>query len=270
MTSTTLQLSEPYGAVHVADAGQGEALVLLHGVGMQIAAWGPQTEAFQKTHRVIAIDLPGHGGSDPLPDGAALEEFVVWLHEVLSALDLGPVNLAGHSMGALISSGYTISHPQNVRRVALLNCVHNRTAEARRAVEARAVAIAGGHIDYEAPVKRWFRNTPDDQKIAQRVLSWLSDMDIRSYATTYQAFATGDRTYASSWTEVQCPVLALTADGDPNSTPDMSQAIADAAPNAEAIVIKGHRHMVSLTDPQEVNAQLARWLRRETDPEGMY
>jgi len=268
MTSTILRLSDPYGAVHLSDEGEGEPLVLVHGVGMQIAAWGPQLAAFRKTHRVVALDLPGHGRSDPLPADAVLEDYVAWLHAVLTELDLGRVNLAGHSMGALISGGYTMLYPENVRRVAVLNSVHCRPADARRAVEGRAAGIAEGHVDFEAPVKRWFRDTPDDLAIARQVIGWLSEMDIGGYATAYRAFAMGDRTYATGWTNVQCPVLVLTADGDPNSTPAMAQAIAEAAPDAEAVVIAGHRHMVSLTDAEGVNEQLGRWLRRAPKDQG--
>jgi pimeloyl-ACP methyl ester carboxylesterase len=87
-------------------------------------------------------------------------------------------------------------------------------------------------------------------------------VDIAAYAQAYHAFAHGDATYAARWPEVRCPVLALTADGDPNSTPAMSRAIAAAAPDAQALVIEGHRHMVSLTDPVGVNAALTDWLDR--------
>jgi pimeloyl-ACP methyl ester carboxylesterase len=54
------------------------------------------------------------------------------------ALGLGPVSVAGHSMGALIAAGLAVERPDLVRRVALLNGVHRRSPEARAAVLARA------------------------------------------------------------------------------------------------------------------------------------
>lgn len=268
MTSTILPLSEPYGPAHLWDAGRGEPLVLVHGVGMQLAAWQPQIDAFQERYRVIALDLPGHGRTAPLEGQPALADYVDWLRAVLQALDVGPVNLVGHSLGALIAGGFTIEHPQSVGRLAVLNAVLNRTADARAAVEARAAAIAKGDIDLEAPTKRWFRDTPGDKALADKVRGWLSEVDITAYAQAYHAFAHGDDTYAASWPTVCCPVLALTADGDPNSTPEMSLAIADAAPEGQAQAIRGHRHMVSLTDPAGVNTALTEWLERTTQTTG--
>jgi pimeloyl-ACP methyl ester carboxylesterase len=53
---------------------------------------------------VIAVDMPGHGDSDPLPGTPALPDYVAWAARVVQALGLGPVSVAGHSMGALIAA----------------------------------------------------------------------------------------------------------------------------------------------------------------------
>ena len=45
------------------EQGQGEAVLLIHGVGLNAEAWGPQIAALAETHRVIALDMPGHGQS---------------------------------------------------------------------------------------------------------------------------------------------------------------------------------------------------------------
>ncbi|KIC31309.1 alpha/beta fold hydrolase [Leisingera sp. ANG-S5] len=263
MTSTILPLSEPYGAVSCHRVGEGSPLVLIHGVGMQSAAWGPQIEAFAQTHEVIALDMPGHGGSAPLPEGTELPDYVAWLHAVLQALDLGPVSLAGHSMGALIAGGYAVSHPENAARVALLNGVFRRSSDARAAVEARAAEIRAGSFDLETPLARWFGQNETDQAARAQVGEWLSAVNLAGYAAAYTAFARGDSTYADGFAGIPCPLLALTGDGDPNSTPAMAQAMADAAPQGRAVVIEGHRHMVNLTAPAAVNAALQGWLDTE-------
>lgn len=261
MTSTTLPLSEPYGPAACRIAGEGPPLVLIHGVGMQSAAWTPQIEALSGIARVIAADMPGHGGSAPLPAGSGLPDYLDWLDAVLDALDAGPVSIAGHSMGALIAGGYAITRPGRVQRVALLNAVHRRSARARAAVEARAEEIRQGRMDLETPLTRWFGTSAADLAAHGQVAGWLANVDPGGYATAYGAFARGDGTYADGWGRVACPVLALTGEDDPNSTPAMSRAIADAAQNGTAVAVKGHRHMVSLTAPETVNAHLAAWLK---------
>ena len=85
---------------------------------------------------------------------------------------------------------------------------------------------------------------------------------MRGYATAYAAFAGGDSTYADCWPNVGCPALFLTGTDDPNSTPAMARAMAEAAPAGYAVLIDGHRHMVNLTAPEEVNAILLEWLKK--------
>lgn len=264
MTLITQRLSDPFGPVAFRVAGEdqpGKApLVLIHGVGMQSSAWGPQIDVLSKSRRVIALDMPGHGSSDPIPAGSELSVFLDWLLAVLDALDVRRVNLVGHSMGAMIAGGFAVCHPERVERVALLNGVFRRDAAARAAVMERAALIAKGGFDLETPLKRWFGDTPHEQEARAQVAGWLGKVNLNGYATAYAAFARGDATFADRFAAIPCPLLALTGDGDPNSTPDMARAMADAAPHGHAVVIPGHRHMVNLTAPDAVNTALLEWL----------
>lgn len=256
MISRTLRLSDG-GTARVLEAGAGEPLVLLHGVGLRAEAWGPQMGL---PARVIAVDLPGHGDSSPLAEGARLPDYVAWAARLIEALGPGSVNLAGHSMGALIAAGLAVDRPDLVRRVALLNGVHRRSPEARAAVLGRAAEIAAGVGSIEAPLSRWF--TADQARLRDQVAGWLRAVSPLGYAMAYRAFADGDGIYAERLEEIRCPVLVLTADGDPNSTPEMTQAMARIA-GGRAVVIKGHRHMVNLTAPEAVSAALSDWLAEE-------
>ncbi|NSZ19267.1 alpha/beta fold hydrolase [Agrobacterium vitis] len=249
----------PDGTAYV-EQGSGEPLVLVHGVGMRLEAWWPQIESLSASHRVIAVDMPGHGQSLALPKGSELPDFVAWLGGFLQEMKLEPVNLAGHSMGALIAGGAVASFPQKIRRVALVNGVYRRDVSAKAAVLARAESIAADGIDIEGPLKRWFDT--DAVSLAARALTeqCLRQMNVDAYATAYRAFANGDETYADCWPQVSCPALFLTGAGDPNSTAEMAQTMAGQAQQGIARIVPGHRHMVNLTAPQEVHNIMAAWL----------
>lgn len=244
-------------------AGTGEPVVLLHGVGMQAAAWGPQSASLSATHRVIALNMPGHGGRAILPGKPLLPDYVAWLAKVLRPI--GPVNLVGHSMGALIAAGLAIEHPDLVLRLAVLNGVHLRSATAKAAVLTRADEIAQDMGDINVPLSRWFGDTAHDQAIRAQVADWLHAVDPAGYAAAYRAFAMGDAVYADRWASIACPALVLTGDGDANSTAEMAQKMAALAQQGRAVVIKGHRHMVNLTAPQTVTAALRDWLATPLD-----
>ncbi|MFD1807175.1 alpha/beta fold hydrolase [Gemmobacter lanyuensis] len=66
MMSRTLRLSDG-ASVRVIEAGTGAPVLLIHGVGMRAEAWGPQIATLSATHRVLAVDMPGHGESTPCP-----------------------------------------------------------------------------------------------------------------------------------------------------------------------------------------------------------
>lgn len=240
------------------DGGTDRVLVLLHGVGMNAAAWGPQIAALSEQYRVIALDMPGHGGSDLLAGTPALPDYVAWAARVLRGLGLGMVNVAGHSMGALIATGLAATYPDLVIRVAILNGVHRRSPQASAAVLARAEALAQGANDIAAPLARWF--TEDEAQVRDQVAGWLRGVNLKGYAAAYRAFATGDATYADAWPRILCPALILTGTHDANSTPAMARAMADAAPRGRAVILQDQRHMMNLTAAKAVSEALLHWL----------
>ena len=172
-------------------------------------------------------------------------------------------------MGALISAGMAVESPRMVSRVALLNGVFRRSDTARQAVVARAEQIRAGHVNPQAPLDRWFSGAPKDIQTRAQVAGWLSEVSLEGYAAAYSAFATGDAIYADRLAQIDCPFLALTADGDPNSTPAMSNAMAQLARKSTAVTIAGHRHMVNLTAPEEVNTHLTAWMQTAVPKESI-
>lgn len=260
MMSQTLLLSDGL-TVRALVAGSGTPLLLIHGVGMRAEAWAPQIAALAADYRVIALDMPGHGDSTPLPGAPLLPDYVAWAARVITALDLGPVSVAGHSMGALIATGLAVEYPSLVHRAALLNGVFRRSSQAKAAVLARAAEIGAGLGGIEGPLSRWFGS--GDDAVRDQVAGWLRSVSQAGYAAAYRAFAEGDSTYADHITTIRCPLLVLTADGDANSTPEMSRMMAALAPIGRVVVIEGHRHMTNLTAPEAVTAALRDWLQEE-------
>lgn len=99
------------GAVlHVVEAGSGDPVVLLHGVGLQWWVWSAQFQLLRERHRVIAWDMRGHGGSTVGDQGVTLEAVADDLVVVLRELDLHHVVAVGHSMGGMALAQFCASH----------------------------------------------------------------------------------------------------------------------------------------------------------------
>lgn len=257
MTSRTLRLSDGR-TVRVVEEGAGAPVLLLHGVGLRAEVWEPQIAALSQTHRVIAADLPGHGDSDTLSGSPALPDYVAWAAALIQALGVGPVAVAGHSMGSLIALGLAVERPDLLTRAALLCPVYRRSPEARTAVLTRAEEISVGRGGIDGPLSRWFGD--EASRLRTKVAGWLRSVPQAGYAAAYRAFAEGDMVYADRLTGISRPILVLTAEGDANSNAAMTHEMAALMPEGRAVVIAGHRHMVPLTGPELVNAALVEWL----------
>ncbi|TDV45481.1 alpha/beta fold hydrolase [Actinophytocola oryzae] len=85
--------------------GNGSPLVLLHGIGHRWQAWAPVLDALSAKHDVIAVDLPGFGGSPLLPEerGYDMPSAVQACADIFADLGLGRPHVAGNSLGAAIS-----------------------------------------------------------------------------------------------------------------------------------------------------------------------
>lgn len=244
--------------------GDGEPLVLVHGVGMQHGVWAPQIDELARTHRVVAYDMLGHGGS-PLPRAdAGLGDYAAQLEGLLDHLGIPAANVAGHSMGALVAIEFALRHPSRTLRLAALNAVFQRTPEQRAAVQSRAAALnqAGVQATIGNTIARWFGDPVPAalQSMAANVAGYLRDVQPEGYARTYRLFASSDEAHAGRLHGLSMPTLFLTGEHDANSAPEMSQAMGQAAPHASVEIIPGERHMMNVVAPDAVNQSLRRWL----------
>jgi len=261
MMRKTQQLSDLSMRVSYLDVGQGDPLVLIHGVGMNAASWYPQIEALSRDFRVIAVDMPGHGESDAFRHPVTLRDYVDWLAAFLHTQPETRFAVAGHSMGALICAGLAIDYPQLIGRAVVMSGVYRRSEGARQAVMQRARELAAGDAQLDSPLARWFSNNEREALLREQVGDWLQQVNLQGYAAAYQAFAGGDEMYADRWHEIRCPVMVLTGELDANSNPQMAQQMAGAAPHGRAVIIADARHMVSLTDAERVNNEMLSFLR---------
>ncbi|MFJ1593274.1 alpha/beta fold hydrolase [Kitasatospora albolonga] len=110
-------------ALHLHDhGGDGPPLLLLHGAGRSSADWDAAVPHFGQGHRVLAVDLPGHGRSAPAASWD-LATVCADLEDTLAA-EVGKeaeVSLVGHSLGGMVASVYAVTRPGRVAAVVNLD-----------------------------------------------------------------------------------------------------------------------------------------------------
>jgi pimeloyl-ACP methyl ester carboxylesterase len=247
------------GGIAWREAGKGPPVLLIHGVGLNADAWEPQIVTLSGRRRVIAVDMPGHGQSDLLPEGARLDDYVAAIAGFIDALGISPLPVVGHSMGAMIALGLALDHPRKITVLVTLNAVYCRDPIARAAVEQRAMRLTGGAFEVEAPIARWYPDNPGG-RLARATAAWLHAVNPKGYAAAYQVFATSDHVHEGRLGELVCRALFLTGVSDPSSTPVMSARMAREAPHGRTMALPGARHMMHLTHPAETTNAIAAFL----------
>jgi (E)-2-((N-methylformamido)methylene)succinate hydrolase len=246
-----------------------ETVVLIHGVGMSQSVWAPQIDALSETFRVVVYDMLGHGES-ALPSAApTLAEYARQLESLLDAIQIQRTHVVGHSMGALVALEFALIHPQRTLSVAALNAVYDRTPAQREAVMTRAALLDEERADtgVDATLSRWFGDPIPGHltQAAQALRALLLDVDPVGYARTYRLFACSDDAHVGRLARLTVPALFLTGECDPNSSAQMSLAMAAVAPRARAEVLANERHMMNVANPERVNASLLAFLAEASD-----
>jgi len=251
---------EKSGPIAWREAGKGPPILLIHTAGLNADAWEPQIAMLRQRRWVVAADLPGHGKSDMLAEGAGLADYVAAMAGLIEALGSPPLPVIGHSLGALIALGLALDYPDKVAAVVGLNTAYCRDALARGAVEARAAQVAKGRIDTAGPIARWF---PFDRtgELARHVESWIRKTDPKGYAAAYRVLATADRAYEGRVGNLACPSLFITGVSDSNATPAMSDHLAHEAPGGRSLAIPGANHLPNLTHSMEITNAIQAFLK---------
>lgn len=134
--------------VNYMDIGQGQArdarpFVFIHGLGGQWQNWLENVPRFARTRRVMALDLPGFGGSAMPEEKITIGYYARVVAELMDRLELGRSVVVGNSMGGYISAELTIQRPELVERLTLVSAAGVSQMDARkRPVTAAAKVIA--------------------------------------------------------------------------------------------------------------------------------
>jgi len=109
-----------HGRVRLVDLGDGPPLILLHGLGGAWRNWQANIPALAKRHRVIALDLPGFGASEPYAGAVTVQRYVDTVIDVLDQLNIEQATFVGNSMGGLLTIETAVRHPDRVSSAVLV------------------------------------------------------------------------------------------------------------------------------------------------------
>ena len=237
-------------SLHYEDAGAGSPLVLIHGLGGDLAYWEATVPTLTAHHRVLRVDVRGFGASDKPPGPYSLALFARDLDAVLAAAGVRDAHVVGVSMGGVIAQRFGFDFPARVRSLVLVSTSSEvgakavavwqrladlveregfdpRTADASRAF---APAFVARHPEVVAELGR--RNAACDP---------------RGYAAA--ARAVSDYNWTAELPRLMAPTLILQGLDDQLTPPGGSVKMSRALPHARLLLVPAVGHNLPLENP---------------------
>ncbi|MFF1306373.1 alpha/beta fold hydrolase [Streptomyces sp. NPDC058307] len=255
------------GDIAYLDTGTGDPVVLLHSGYVDHRLFQAQIPALAAGHRVIAVDVRGHGWT-----ANATKPFR-WaddLADLLRHLDAGPAVLVGVSMGGAIAGDMAIEYPELVRAIVLSG---SSVSDFQYTHEATRKSVAESHRTlHSGDIEGWLKiflgavagpfRSPDE--LDPRILDHLRDMALHTIAK----HTPGERNWhipmTDTWSRVpKIDVPVLTVNGTLDS-PDLladAELFAGTVRNGRSVLVEGTSHYPNLEKPEEFNAIVRDFLR---------
>jgi magnesium chelatase accessory protein len=249
---------------HVQRTGQGQKLLLIHGTAASTHTWRDLVPLLEDEYDIVAIDLPGHGYSQRLPDRSmSLPSLSSALGELLVLLDFEPEYVAGHSAGAAIALRMTLDglvHPRCVLGLnaallpfggSLRNVIVPMTQLfattrlmpallARRARDARAIdrvlSGTGSRLDEEGVA--YYQRLLQRESHVAAVLAMMASWDLEPLI--------------ADLANLRTPLRLFVADGDKAVSPREADRIAATLGNADVVRLGRLGHLAHEERPAEV------------------
>ena len=240
-------------AYEVLGAAGGEPpVVLLHAVGLDRTVWAGWTGPLAAAgHRVIAVDLPGHGASDLEPGSPSLSGMAAAVAAVLAAEGAARAHLLGVSLGGMVAQTLAIARPGLAASLVLCCTMATIPDDIRPAIRQRgADARAGGMAAVTQPtIDRWISPAGRDDMPARRIRQLLFADDAGVFAGCWDAIADLDTVEGLAGLAGEISALVVEGGDDISVPPGSGARLAAALPGSELVTIPGAWHLGPYESP---------------------
>jgi pimeloyl-ACP methyl ester carboxylesterase len=250
--------------INYADQGEGDAVVMLPGLGMSHATWAVPAGRLARTHRVLSIDPRGSGESDK-PDAPITAQTVC--ADVMSVLDSAGVeraHLVGQSMGGMIAQDCALHQPERVSSLTLVSTYAAGDAWSSRMMQARRNLIAIGGLPLQFSVSLLFVFSPRALREIGPFIAQLEERlaanppDQRAYLRQLDYCAAHDATAGLGALAV--PTLVVAGSHDFVTSSIQNEELAQMIPGARYEEFAGASHGLIWEEPDRVGQLLEEFL----------
>ena len=244
------------------EAGQGEALALLHGIGSSARSWMAQIEGLSDAFHVVAWNAPGYAQSTRLSDPSpTVEAYAEIFAHFLQSQMITHCHVVGHSLGALMAARFACNHPERVMSLTLASCA---LGHARLAVDERARLLRSRLDDLEKFGPAGMAHLRASRLLSQSanpthieaVRQNMAGVDPRGYAQAARMLGQSDLLADIERLPRSVPLQVVYGDADVITPPQVNQRAASARPDTLVRTIAGAGHALYVEAANEFNAAI--------------
>jgi 3-oxoadipate enol-lactonase len=240
--------------------GEGEPVVMIHGLGGTSNVFTPLRAAFAR-HRTIRFDLPGSGRSQRVEGPLSLQLFVERALLVMQRTGVERAHLVAHSMGTIVATHLAATEPVKVASLALFGPLLAPPEPARAAIRARAAEARQG--DMQPIADALLQSSVSAETRTRRptaaafVRESLMRQDPEGYAKSCEALA---EMSPADTSRIGCPTLLVTGDQDVVAPPQAVRMMGERIAGSRMEVLRGCGHWTPVEKPEECTGLLNRFL----------
>ena len=240
----------------------GLPVVFVHGGTDSWRSWEPVLPDLPDAIHAFALTQRGHGDADRPAAGYRFEDFAADLTAFIDALGLGPVVIAGHSMGSYVAQRFAMDHPERVLGLVLVGTA--TTWRGNQAIGDYWESVISTMTDPIDPdFVREFQGSPRlSQRLHNTAVAESLKVPARVWRAAWQAIVETD--YSAELGKIAAPTLLVWGDQDPLSPRHEQDALTAALADARLIVYPAGGHNLHWEEPRRFAADLVAFTGRFT------
>jgi 3-oxoadipate enol-lactonase len=241
--------------------GQGEAVVMVHGLGGTSNVWQAQAKALSQGFRVIRPDLPGSGRSRH-EGKLSIDGFVQELKALFDREAIDKAVLVGHSLGTLVVQHFAVKYPDRVSKLVLVGPVKAPADAGRQGPRDRARKVRAEGMEAIADAVVAAATSPCEQVQASIAPAMIRELLMRqvaeAYAATCEALSDAQEPNQQA---ISCSTLLVVGSDDKVGPPAVAREIASRLPNAKVVEVPDAGHWLTLEQPAAVTSAIEAFLK---------
>ncbi|WP_373187354.1 alpha/beta fold hydrolase [Halopseudomonas sp.] len=247
--------------LHYTDQGEGEPVLLLHGLGSSGRDWEHQLSALLPGYRVLCLDMRGHGKSEKPASGYSVKTFADDCLAFINYMQLGKPHIVGISMGGMIAFQLATDHPEVPASLTIVNSGPELIPRRPKEYLLVAQRLFFAHVLPLSAVARGLAKTlfpkPEQQELRETFESRWLENDRRAYLASLRALVGWGVT--EHLDRIDCPVLVVSADQDYTPVEKKREYVGHLG-DAQLVVIEDSRHGTPIDQAEKFNAVLLDFL----------